>query len=154
MTWHRWELPLPASVVAVDCIRQLHLLQSRRIHRHLTHKLLYDGYTYQVQTRLRPLSTLQCFRMLWRISLAGGSHWSVTLRRRCCLTRLSSLEVRFSDHPVDFIDALSKGGYNRILVDLVDFASRLLSRLLGRLGACLGRLHPGWILACQYDLTG
>ena len=35
MTWHRWELPLPASVVAVNRIRH-----SRRIRRYLTRKLL------------------------------------------------------------------------------------------------------------------
>jgi len=35
MTWHRWELPLPASVVAVNRVRQ-----SRLIRRYLTRKLL------------------------------------------------------------------------------------------------------------------
>jgi hypothetical protein len=92
--------------------------------------------------------------MLCRVYLAAGSHRQMALTRRCCVTRESSLEVRFGDHPVDFIVAVSKGGFNRILVDLVDFAGRL-GRLLGRLlGARLGRLHPGGLLACRLDLTG
>jgi hypothetical protein len=32
----------------------------------------------------------------------------------------SSFEVRFGDHLVDFMVALSIGGFSRILVDLVD----------------------------------
>jgi hypothetical protein len=32
------------------------------------------------------------------------------------------LEVRFGDHPVDFMVALSIGGFSRILVDLVDLS--------------------------------
>jgi hypothetical protein len=32
-----------------------------------------------------------------------------------------SLEVRFGDHPVDFMVALSTGGFSRTLVDLIDF---------------------------------
>jgi len=36
------------------------------------------------------------------------------------LTRKSSFEVHFGDHPVDFMDALSTGGFSRILVDFVD----------------------------------
>jgi len=60
------------------------------------------------------------------------------------------MDVRFGDHPVDLMVALSKGGFNRILVDLVDFAGQLLGRLLGRLlGARLGRLYPGGLLTCR-----
>jgi len=60
------------------------------------------------------------------------------------------LEVRFGVHPVDFIVALSIGAFSRILVDLVDFAGRLLGRLLCRLlSVCLVRLPPGALLASR-----
>jgi len=49
------------------------------------------------------------------------------------VTRQSSLEVRSGEHPVDFIGALSIGSFRSMLAGLVDFAGRLLSRLLGRL---------------------
>jgi hypothetical protein len=41
---------------------------------------------------------------------------------------------------------LSKGGFNRILINLADFTGRLPGRL--------SRLHPGGLLAGQWDLTG
>jgi hypothetical protein len=53
MTWHRWELPLPASIVAVNHIHQL-----CNIGRYLTRQLLYHGYTYYVRVHLRSLEPL------------------------------------------------------------------------------------------------
>jgi hypothetical protein len=46
MIRHRWELPLPTSIVAVNRIRHSHLIR-----RYLIRKLLKDGYTCQVQVR-------------------------------------------------------------------------------------------------------
>ena len=54
------------------------------------------------------------------------------------------------------MDSLLKGGFKRILVNLVDFAGLLLGRVAGllhpsgRLACC--RLHPSGRLACWYDL--
>jgi len=83
--------------------------------------------------------------MLWRIYLAAGSHGQVAL------TRQSSLEVRFGDHLVDFMVALSAGGCSRTLVDfLVDFTVDFLVDLSVRVS--VEQLSPSFLkIRCSVD---
>ena len=51
LTWHRWELPLLASVIAIRDHRLYTLIVCSIICRYPTRKLLWHSYTYEVQAR-------------------------------------------------------------------------------------------------------
>jgi len=148
VTRHQWELPRPASVVAFGSHRSYKLIACIHVLfvdiQHL--RFFKDGYTNQGQVHLHspePSCSASAQPVEYILQLV------VALTRRCCLTRKSSFEVRFGDHPVDFIDALSKGGFNRILVDLVDLLVNILVHVSVE---CLPKsfgLSVG--LDCRYD---
>jgi len=125
VTRHRWELPLPASLVALGNHWSYTSIACCLIRRHLT--CMFP--TMVILAKFKHASAV------WALCGASACSVQYILQPVVSGTRWSSLEVRFGDHPVDFIDALPNGGFNWILVDLVDFAGRLL-------GACLGRLPP------------